>query len=207
MKKVLLIALSVFFVLATLVYTFPAQAKNKDEVKLKILVRHTKPANQPTTCSLTTNDQVTNYLLAGWQMPTGGMTYKINYSNKPVNLTNSQVQGAIQSSFATWNKADSKEIFNYTGSTLVRAGRYDGINSINWQRLSSSTIAVTYLWYYTRSGLLVETDTIFNQNLKWSSTLYNGTNDCGGVPGTFDLQNIATHEFGHWVGLNVTDTY
>jgi hypothetical protein len=25
--------------------------------------------------------------------------------------------------------------------------------------------------------------------------------DCGGDPASYDVQNVATHEFGHWVGL------
>jgi len=180
-----------------------AMASN-DDVRLKTFVHypkdHGRPA-PPSYCSVTINDQVSDFGLAGWQMPTAGMSYAINYGTKPTNLTNNDVLNGVNASFAAWSAADSKQIFSNAGATNVRNAKRDGVNAILWKPISGSAIAITYAWYNTLTGQLVEADTVFNRNLKWSQTAYTA-GDCDGVTGTYDLQNIGTHEFGHWVGLN-----
>jgi hypothetical protein len=72
-----------------------------------------------------------------------------------------------------------------------------------WKRLSASTIGVTYVWYYTSSGEVAEVDTIFNNHYSWA--VFENAPDCQNAPGdpdAYDLQNIAVHEFGHWIGLD-----
>lgn len=178
----------------------PALAK--DSTKLKVFVHQPGKPVPVSTCTITTNANVDDWGVAGWQMPSAGLTYKINFVTKPANLTNTQVSDAISTSFNTWSTADSKQIFIYGGSTSVKGAKYDGTNAILFKRISSSALAITYVWYYPSTGQLLETDTVFNSAYKWSYTTYNGTNDCGGVAGTYDVQNIGTHEFGHWVGLD-----
>lgn len=205
MKKFLLVLLSLALVLF---FVFGAQsnaasAKNGD-VKLKVFVHYPRGHGKPITVSncTDTNTNSNHYELAGWSMPSSGVTYKINYGTKPKNLTSEQVLGAISNSFATWSAADSKQIFVNGGSTSVRTAKFDGINAVLFKGISGSAIAITYVWYYPSTGQLVEVDTAFNKNLKWSYTAYTGSNDCGGAGGAYDVQNIGTHEFGHWVGLD-----
>lgn len=209
MKRIMVLFLGLVLILGfsvSLGHQTNALAKNGDnDVRLKVFVHEPNPHGKSvivSSCKPTINDQVADYGVAGWHMPTVGMTYKINYSTKPSNLTTSQVQTAIANSFATWTTADSKQIFNYGASTSAQNARYDGTNVILWKPINNSAIAITYVWYYTASGQLAESDTIFNKSYRWSATNYTGTNDCGGVNGTFDVQNIGTHEFGHWVGLD-----
>jgi len=95
---------------------------------------------------------------------------------------------------------DPKQIFSYSGSTTAKNAKLDGTNAILWKRISGSALAITYSWSSRISGQLVESDTIFNSRYLWSYTAY--TTDCGGVAGTYDVQNIGTHEFGHWIGLD-----
>ena len=72
---------------------------------------------------------------------------------------------------------------------------------ILWKGISASALAITYVWYNTLTEELVEADTVFNKNYQWDLTdIFAG--DCGGTTGAYDLQNIGTHEFGHWVGLD-----
>lgn len=198
--SLILVSLVTFF--SGLLGITPVSAK--DDVKLKTFVHYPKPHGKPIIdpCTVTTNDQVNDYLWAGWKMPASGITYKINYGSKPGNLSTSQVSTAIISSFATWTTADSKQTFNYGGSTLVKAAKYDRINAVLFKGITSSAIAITYVWYYPSTGQLAEVDTVFNKMYPWSYTAYTGSNDCGGVAGTYDLQDIGTHEFGHWVGLD-----
>jgi len=54
--------------------------------------------------------------------------------------------------------------------------------------LDPGVIAVNYLWYSPRTKEIVESDVIFNTYYTWDVT---------GASGAMDLQNIATHEFGH----------
>jgi len=201
-KIAIIIVLCLGLLVNSLVSVASVSARNH-ELKVRVMVQYSKkPGRATSTCSVTSNDQINDFLLAGWHLPTQGVTYKINYQTIPKGLTNDQVYSAISKSFATWNNADTKEIFNYGGATNVKTARLDGTNAILFKNYYTSAIAVTYIWYRQDTGELVEADTIFNKNYRFSYTPYDGTNDCGGVYNTFDLQNIATHEFGHWIGLD-----
>jgi hypothetical protein len=52
-------------------------------------------------------------------------------------------------------------------------------------------IAVTYIWYTGDS--ILESDCRMNTRFKWSLV---------GETSKMDVQNIMTHEFGHWCGLD-----
>ncbi len=66
--------------------------------------------------------------------------------------------------------------------------------------MGRSTLGVTFVWFSRDSGELLEVDTVFNKRHPWA-TFPNGP-ECQSSPDAYDLQNIATHEFGHWVGLD-----
>jgi len=207
MKKIITFFLGGMLVLlfTGVLGTGSVSAKN-DTIRLKVFVHepnHGKPI-PATTCTTTINDRVDAWLPAGWNMPTTGMTYKINLSSRPTNLSQNQVSNAVTAAFATWTAADRDQIFTDGGTTSVKTAKLDGVNAILWKGISGSALAITYVWYYTDTGQLAESDTIFNKNYKWSLTSYDGNviHDCAGVPGTYDIQNIGTHEFGHWVGLD-----
>jgi len=200
-KKVLLA-----FVVLALCLFFSGQTAlaAKDNVRLKVFIHSPRPHGKPVavdTCSITSGDQVNDWAWAGWTMPVGGLSYKINYNSKPKNLTNDQMFNGISAGFATWTSTDNNQIFNYSGTTTAKNAKLDNTNAVLFKRIQPNAIAITYIWYYS-GGPVVEVDTIFNSAYKWSLTAYDGTNDCGGVSGTYDLQNIATHEFGHWIGLD-----
>lgn len=139
MKKILVLFVGGMLVLlfTGVLGTGSVSAKN-DTLRLKVFIHepnHGKPI-PPTTCTATTDDQVDDWLYAGWQMPTGGMTYQINLTTKPTNLTEAQINSAIASSFATWAVADSDQIFNPSSSTLVRGAKYDGINAVLFKNIT-----------------------------------------------------------------------
>ncbi|MEM3728659.1 MAG: hypothetical protein QXF75_05620 [Candidatus Bathyarchaeia archaeon] len=67
----------------------------------------------------------------------------------------------------------------------------DGYNVVAWGLCSNpNVIAVTYIWY--SGDKMMETDTRMNTLFKWSLS---------GEVDEMNVQNIMTHEFGHWCGL------
>ncbi len=116
--------------------------------------------------------------------------YWINPSNK-YGFSESDVVAAITVSAGTWDKETNFEVFSYQGTTKRSAGSYDGYNVISWGYYRAGVIAVTYIWYIGNS--IIETDTRLNTYYKWS---------LNGEARKMDVQNIMTHEFGHWCGLD-----
>jgi len=116
--------------------------------------------------------------------------YWINPKNK-YGFTISAVVTAINTSADTWDKETNATVFSYMGTTSRSAGKYDGYNVVAWGSYRWGVIAVTYIWY--TGDKIVETDTRMNTWFKWSLT---------GEARKMDVQNIMTHEFGHWCGLD-----
>lgn len=209
---VTVLIVSLFAVLAG--YNSQVAAKNdkSDDIRMKVFVHYPHPEPQETkdkgrlpkpVCQPTTNDQVENYGLTGWELPTSTIVYRINYSTRPLNLTNASVKGAVLNAFVAWD--DQTDMVSFSEGPATAAYRYqqDGINLVAWGTVPNNAIAVTYTWYYPSTGKWVESDTILNKRLKWAWTLY--STDCAGVANAYDLQNIMTHENGHWMGLDDLD--
>ena len=117
----------------------------------------------------------------------------------------SQTKAAINDSFRVWSEANPALVFRYGGTTRAAAGRLDGVNAISWQRLQAGALAVTYVWVSRVTGRVVEADTAFNSLYLWYDFAipsgYTADTYCPDRPNAYDIRNIATHEFGHWIGL------
>jgi hypothetical protein len=130
---------------------------------------------------------------------------------------------AVRASMATWDNACGPLGYVYKGTTTaVIVKDMDGQNVISWANISSeypNAIAVTFVWYYRYNKSIVEVDTQMNNGtgFSWSYTAPNVSPDLSGkavsvssrytdpsnsgVPSTYDIQNIMTHEAGHWLML------
>jgi len=116
--------------------------------------------------------------------------YWINPKNS-YGFSASAVVSTITAAANVWDEQTSFFLFAYQGTTRRSAGVRDGYNVVAWELYSNpNVIAVTYIWYSGDS--IVETDTRMNTYFKWSLS---------GEAGKMDVQNIMTHEFGHWCGL------
>ncbi len=109
---------------------------------------------------------------------------------------------AIQSALQTWNAVNTTYIdLRYGGTTTTNIRSYDGTNLMIWVENGwrdifpgSSAIAVNTTWYNSYTGEAYESDILFNgEDYLWSDN---------GASGRYDVQNIATHEIGHSVGLS-----
>ena len=138
------------------------------------------------------DDSMTNpdyKLLPFWWHTT--IKYWINPKNQ-YGFSTSAVITAITTAAETWDANTTFELFILQGTTRRSAGVRDGYNVVAWGLYSNpNAIAVTYIWYSGET--ILETDTRMNTQFMWSLT---------GEANKMDVQNIMTHEFGHWCGLD-----
>ena len=136
----------------------------------------------------------TCYKLLGVKWKSLPVSYVINPSN-PQGLTETFVTSAISTSAETWDASTSSELFDgaYTVDYTMAYGVQDFVNAIDFGDYPDDrVIAVTSVWYTPRGRQIVEFDIRFNTRFGW------GDADADKM----DLQNIATHELGHGVGLD-----
>lgn len=136
------------------------------------------------------------YKLMGVKWSQLPVNYVINPTN-PDGLSESFVTGAVSASTETWDAVTSKELMNniYSIDYSVQYGIQNYQNAIVFDDYpNDNVIAITSVWYTPRGRQIVEFDILFNTRFDWGD---------GGInPAVMDLQNIATHELGHAVGLN-----
>ncbi len=134
------------------------------------------------------NDQFV-YLGIRWPGPSPVVPYLVNASLARSN--------EIQAAANTWSNAEEKFSFLYSG-THSRNGRaaLNGQNEIMWYDLGVNYIlALATIWY--EGSTILEADMVFNSRFQWSTSGWSG----------HDVQTVALHEFGHWLGLDHTDVY
>lgn len=138
----------------------------------------------------------TCYKLMGVKWPTLPVSYVVNPLN-PGSLSEEFVMNSITTSTQTWDAATSSQLFSLSPAINYTAqyGVFDSKNSIVFGPYAdNNAIAVTSVWYTRVGKRIVEFDIIFNTYYNWG--------DATIAPNVMDLQNIATHELGHSVGLS-----
>lgn len=122
--------------------------------------------------------------------------YVINLASIPDELTSpATVQTIISGSSAAWDDETGRALFGQvTEDNDAHYGNYDDKNTVEFGKyVSPEVIAVTTVWYSMSNKAILEFDMLFNTDYEWSTSGYSVA---------MDLQNIASHEFGHAVGLN-----
>jgi hypothetical protein len=129
----------------------------------------------------------TCYKLAGWKW-SGPITYTVDTSD-------SSLVRAVEAADAEWDSNTGQTLFNAPKEGTYAWGVRDFHNSISFGNYKTSdVIAVTTTWYVRGSKTAVESDILFDTDFPWGDAATNLS--------VMDLQNIATHEIGHTLGLS-----
>ena len=119
------------------------------------------------------------------------------YINPNVSLvTEGDPISAVEAAAEAWDTVTAAGLFSYADITEKRWYALDGENTISWVKFTPRNyIAVVVMWYDPDTMIIWEFDVVFNTFHKWGI-------DPVKRDKAFDIQNIATHEFGHPVGLD-----
>lgn len=100
---------------------------------------------------------------------------------------------AVQDAFDNWEDVSSCEMaFDYDGTTLDEES-YDGTNVVDWETdEGSNDVGYNHYWYYQGTGEVIESDIVANDKYEFCIGL---------VSGEYDVENLMTHEVGHYFVL------
>jgi len=150
----------------------------------------------------------------GLHAPQGWTSLPISYRSDP-NMTDEQLS-ALQAAMKTWEIATGKKLFNYEGKHTSITGDsfpdlysslYDRINGnyfdSNWKKTGKrDMVLATTIWNNPNNNYMSidAADIRYNQQLYFmADALRGGPIDDREI---VDMQSLATHELGHWLGLS-----
>ena len=148
-----------------------------------------------------------HYKLLGAKWKSLPVSYVIDPDN-PDGLTEDFIVAAITGSAEEWDKNTGIELFDDTyiidHTATWDDDAPDGRNELVFGDYDKEgVIAVTIIWGYFRGasgkGEIIEFDIMFDTDYEWGYAGITDEDDLGTL--VMDLQNIATHELGHGVGL------
>ena len=135
-----------------------------------------------------------------WSNP--NVTWRLNTAGSD-NISDDSHIAAIEHGFQAWEDvngsaydftrgADTASIDPAPNSTHIVG--FDETNSSGYFPPGSGIVAITPISFNTSNGSLLDADILFNGSQFTFST--------DGSPGTFDVQDVLTHEIGHFIGLD-----
>ncbi len=103
---------------------------------------------------------------------------------------------AVNAAVEAWDVVTDDDLFTYAGTTEKDWYELDGQNTVSWVRfIPRDNIAVAVMWYDPNTMIIYEFDIVFNAFHRWGVGPIKKDR-------AFDIQNIATHEYGHPTGLD-----
>jgi Matrixin len=114
---------------------------------------------------------------------------------------------AIMTAFGAWAASGaSLPQLSFDATSTPGGAAQDGVNRLLVGPITvpgqEKDLAITISYADTDTGEIVEADTIFNDAYDWTSIGSPDKGDGkGGCNNRYDLQNVATHEAGHFFGL------
>jgi hypothetical protein len=114
-----------------------------------------------------------------------------------VGVSASDFQGAVAGAFAAWEAVPTAAVaFQFAGATTALPSDDDGRSTLGFESEPQldRVLGATSFSFDVLTGELIEADVFFNTRFAWSTAP-------AGDSASFDLQSIATHEIGHFLGL------
>jgi hypothetical protein len=112
-------------------------------------------------------------------------------------VTAAEFQAAAARAFGTWEGVPTASIsFQFGGFTGASPFDDDGLSVLGFQSRPDMdrVLGATSFLIDVVTGEIVESDIFFNSTFAWSTAP-------GGDPARFDLESVAVHEIGHFLGL------
>jgi hypothetical protein len=126
-----------------------------------------------------------------------GVPYYVNPANADV--SQSAALAAVQVGANAWaQQSDASFAFAYAGTTSGSSLVKNLKNEVFFRPISKSSVIAEAYWWYDGAGFLVDADIVFYDG-GWR--FYTGTSGCSS--GVY-IEDVATHEFGHALGLRHT---
>ena len=129
------------------------------------------------------------------------ISYNIHTAGSDDISDNSHIP-AIEHAFQSWTNVNGSNITLNRGADTTSGSTggsghtitFDESNSSGFFPSGSSIVAITPINYMLADGRITDADILFNGNQFTFST--------DQTPGTFDVQDVLTHEVGHFIGLD-----
>lgn len=134
-----------------------------------------------------------------WPGEANPVPYWVNDRN-PLDFSLDDALEAVDASFRTWQNVETATItFERAGVTSAGFEPFDEMSTLTFSSDPSlegtGILGATLQVIDIRDGSLVEADIFFSNFFIWSV-------DPAGEPNTFDFVSVATHEIGHFIGLD-----
>lgn len=128
----------------------------------------------------------------------GSVRYFVTDRGAP-GVSAAQFQAAMARAFATWQAVPSATIgFQFVGFTGAQPFEDDDMSVVGFQDLDDPefdrVLGATGFTVDALTGEILESDIFFNTSFDWSTA-------GAGQQGRFDLESVALHEAGHFLGL------
>lgn len=121
------------------------------------------------------------------------VSYFVNASN--LDLSSSAADAAVRAGAEAWSaQSQARFRFAYAGGSAQSTTTNDGVNLVVFRNASNGSAIATTYWWSTSSGI-IDADIVF-----WDAgfRFFAGASGC---TAGFYIEDIATHEFGHALGL------
>lgn len=166
-----------------------------------VKMQHANTAQESTGSAAADECTDPTYLqsIALWKSEDMPVEWRFNKRSVPNGMNAFLAKRAMRKAHQVWprvqNNCDEKGSnnfrFNYKGVTGKRID-YDGVNTIDFGGLGSTSLAVNYTWY--RNGHILEVDMRLNKFEHPWTAKHQG-------PSRYVVRNVVAHELGHQLGL------
>jgi hypothetical protein len=128
---------------------------------------------------------------------TGTVAFHANTSTFPSGAGN--VASALSAAASTWDgQINGPHRLTVQSDGTATGPSQDGVSELGWVRIvPKNVLAATWTWV-DQNNRITEADLFFNTSWTWN--VFSGCPTT--ATGKFDIQDIATHEMGHALGLS-----